>query len=231
MAKLTKAQQAEVDRILKLTDTKTGLKTLLKRPWDGPDVLRLTKAQWEPIRIKLEAVPYSPAWSYPSSSSGYLDGKYTPNRWTMSGDLRHMRSTAEMIAFLMQQTVREHERFAKKMADEGKKEWDYPYNKRPGKLEFVVIQKSVSRSGMYRHLKLSVQTKDGLHCISAGAAAILDWPYHDHDGCIGVSGCGMDMHFHTVYSLVNTVGNAMLKKKGDARYYDFDQNLYRISSY
>jgi hypothetical protein len=223
MAKLTKTQQAEVDRVLKLASTKTGLKTLLKRPWKGPDILRLSAAQWEPVRVALESIPYTDRYDR-------WTGKYAENSWSMSRDLLHMRSTAEMIAFLIKKTIRDYERFEAKVAAGSLPRWEYP--NQPGRIEFKVMQKSVSRSGMYRHLKVAVMTKDGLTEITWGVALILGWKYHD-DETIGVSGCGMDMHFHTIYSLVETIKHAMLPKVNDGgNWCAFSQqNVYRISSY
>lgn len=52
---------------------------------------------------------------------------------------------------------------------------------------------------MYRRLDLYVIERGKLERITYSAAIVIDWPIND-DG-IGVSGCGMDMHFHTVYTL------------------------------
>ena len=70
-----------------------------------------------------------------------------------------------------------------------------------------VIQKSVSRSGMTRGLELYIFIWNEPHqeCepirITHQVARALQWPYNEKTETLTVSGCGMDMHFHTVYSL------------------------------
>ena len=54
----------------------------------------------------------------------------------------------------------------------------------------------VSRSGMYRHIKVVFDSKD----ISGYVADALEYPWKGN-GAVGVGGCGMDMGFHVVYSL------------------------------
>ncbi len=69
-----------------------------------------------------------------------------------------------------------------------------------------VIQRGVSQSGMTRKLDLIVFVK-GFNCplyttqyITQTASELLGWGL-DKNGYLIVKGCGMDMHFHTVYSL------------------------------
>lgn len=51
-----------------------------------------------------------------------------------------------------------------------------------------------------RYLKLFVIGKDKYPMnITRTTAELLEWEYKDE--CIIAHGCGMDMHFHTVYSL------------------------------
>ena len=53
-----------------------------------------------------------------------------------------------------------------------------------------------------RYLKLFVIGRDSYPMnITKSTAGILGWEYDSKTECIIVHGCGMDMHFHTVYSL------------------------------
>ena len=72
----------------------------------------------------------------------------------------------------------------------------------PGSTVYTIVR-SVSRSGMSRQISLFAKDKDGdPMAISFHAARVLGWTlkrgWHD---AIHVDGCGMDMCFHTVYSL------------------------------
>ena len=67
----------------------------------------------------------------------------------------------------------------------------------------------VSASGMSRNIALYiVDKKEGRPVdISYHASKALEWGYRDgYDGGVKVSGCGMDMLFHTVYSLSYAMG-------------------------
>jgi len=68
---------------------------------------------------------------------------------------------------------------------------------------FTVLR-HVSRSGMMRHLSLFVVFNGEPIEITHRAASALDWRVTDR-GHLKVAGCGMDMGFHTVYSLARTV--------------------------
>ena len=69
-----------------------------------------------------------------------------------------------------------------------------------------VCQNHVSPSGMTRGLNLYIVSKDRrLHCITASVAKVLKWPYVYKRGWLRVKGCGMDMHFYTVYTLARTL--------------------------
>lgn len=73
-----------------------------------------------------------------------------------------------------------------------------------------VTQHHVSRSGMSRDLSLSVKRGGGYVDITREAAIVLgsSVDFHDSDGgqpTIKVGGCGMDMHFHIVYSLARSI--------------------------
>ena len=70
---------------------------------------------------------------------------------------------------------------------------------RPGKVVNTVVTHT-GRSGMYRHIKLVVTFKGELLNISSWVADALEWRDLGN-GALGVSGCGMDMGFHTVYVL------------------------------
>lgn len=65
-----------------------------------------------------------------------------------------------------------------------------------------VIQRHVSQSGMLRRLSLLIFLKgEGFpRYITRTAGELLGWTI-DKNGYLVVHSCGMDMHFHTVYSL------------------------------
>lgn len=70
----------------------------------------------------------------------------------------------------------------------------------------------VSASGMNRKVQLfiALRKKEGgaeIIDISYWSAKALEWGYKDgYNGGINVGGCGMDMLFHTVYSLSYAMG-------------------------
>lgn len=70
---------------------------------------------------------------------------------------------------------------------------------RPGDTVYTVL-KHVARSGMSRRIDAVAVFNGRAHNISMLAADVLGWRYSDKGG-IQVSGCGMDMGFHLVYSL------------------------------
>jgi len=91
-----------------------------------------------------------------------------------------------------------------------------------GTTTVFVNQRHVSRSGMTRYLDLyllpsydkaffwsqspllilaGTQSQIEPRRITLLIAKALQWPYHKERETLIVSGCGMDMHFHTVYSL------------------------------
>lgn len=81
-----------------------------------------------------------------------------------------------------------------------------------------VKQSHVSRSGMMRHLSVyaAVLDSDGapdFRDITHAAQIILDWPVTEY-GELKVGGCGMDMHFHTVYSLASCVWRGVENETG-----------------
>ena len=79
----------------------------------------------------------------------------------------------------------------------------------------------VSSSGMSRKVQLFFNDKGGeLRDITYWSAKALEWGYKDgYNGGITVSGCGMDMLFHTVYSLSYAMGYGAL----DQTYYKADR--------
>lgn len=58
----------------------------------------------------------------------------------------------------------------------------------------------VSKSGMLCEISLYVIHKGELVCINGRASQIIGWNIGKHGG-IKVTGCGMDMGFHLVYTL------------------------------
>lgn len=68
--------------------------------------------------------------------------------------------------------------------------------------EILTIVRHVSRSGMSRNISLKYVKNGELLDITYNAALVLDWPLVDGwNYSVKVGGCGMDMGFHTVYSL------------------------------
>ena len=71
---------------------------------------------------------------------------------------------------------------------------------KPGDTVQTVLR-SVSKSGMYRRIDLYT-IKDGqMVYLSGYAGRVLGINRHPNKQGLGVSGCGMDMGFHLVYSL------------------------------
>jgi len=71
---------------------------------------------------------------------------------------------------------------------------------RPGDTLYCVMR-HVSRSGMTRVIDLLAIQDGDIVRIGYDAALVLGWPYDYRRGGVKVSGCGMDMGFHLVYSL------------------------------
>ena len=59
---------------------------------------------------------------------------------------------------------------------------------------------SVSRSGMTRRIEFYAAEGNEISRIGYLMSKILEWPYDVDKGGFQVSGCGMDMIFHTIYS-------------------------------
>lgn len=85
-----------------------------------------------------------------------------------------------------------------------KKEYIKPTSK------IYVVQKAISQSGMMRTLQLYVLKQGYMYNITNLVGKALDWRY-TKDG-LKVGGCGMDMHFHTIYCLTDVL-------------YGFDNNI------
>lgn len=76
---------------------------------------------------------------------------------------------------------------------------------------------NVSASGMSRNVGLYVSINNELIDISYWASKALEWPYKEgYNGGVRVSGCGMDMLFHTVYSLSYAMGYGSLNQTRDS---------------
>lgn len=69
------------------------------------------------------------------------------------------------------------------------------------------VVRHVSRSGMQRSITVLAQDGRELWNVSGQVARALGWRYDNHDG-VTVKGCGMDMTFHLVYSLSQTLYGA-----------------------
>jgi hypothetical protein len=65
------------------------------------------------------------------------------------------------------------------------------------------VLRSVSSSGMSRTLSLKVAKDGKILDLTYYASILLEWPLVEVNGsrALRVGGCGMDMGFHTVYSL------------------------------
>ena len=63
-----------------------------------------------------------------------------------------------------------------------------------------VVLRSVSKSGMSRTMTLFVMRNGEPHYITYDVARAVGWN-RDREGNLKVSGCGMDMGFHVVYTL------------------------------
>ena len=78
------------------------------------------------------------------------------------------------------------------------------------------VLRHVSSSGMTRYIDLYVIKDNRPLRITWSAAQALGWTYDSQRESLKVTGCGMDMGFHTVYSLARVIYNG--KVDGDAGY-------------
>ncbi len=80
------------------------------------------------------------------------------------------------------------------------------------------ITRHVSSSGMTRDISLIYVKNGAIYNLTYSAALALGWPLSEKSGnrAIKVSGCGMDMGFHLVYTLSRVLYRDTLE--GDAGY-------------
>jgi hypothetical protein len=67
----------------------------------------------------------------------------------------------------------------------------------------TTIITSVARSGMSRRIRVLAVDGERIRDVSPHVAAVLGWPHSWERGGILVRGAGMDMCFHTVYTLAS----------------------------
>lgn len=77
------------------------------------------------------------------------------------------------------------------------------------------VLRSVSSSGMSRTLSLKVAKEGKILDLTYYAAIVLEWPLVEVNGsrALRVGGCGMDMGFHTVYSL----SRSLFREEGNTK--------------
>lgn len=77
------------------------------------------------------------------------------------------------------------------------------------------VLRSVSSSGMSRTLSLKVAKDGKILDLTYYAGTVLDWPIVEVNGsrALRVGGCGMDMGFHTVY----TLSRALFREEGETK--------------
>jgi hypothetical protein len=78
------------------------------------------------------------------------------------------------------------------------------YFKRKDANIYAIIRR-VSSTGMTRYMDFYVIDKGAMRCITHRIADVLDWRIGKGDALI-VTGCGMDMVFHTVSSVASALG-------------------------
>lgn len=77
-------------------------------------------------------------------------------------------------------------------------------SKREGTQIFCILR-HCSRSGMQRTIQLVTFPKGSPYFLGWHAARVMGWSWDDKRNGIRVNGCGMDMGFHTVYCLGQTL--------------------------
>ena len=92
---------------------------------------------------------------------------------------------------------------------------DYLRRLFPPGTEVTTVVRNVVRSGMARTISVfaiePARTRNGhreparIVNVSRHVARVLDWRYDDERAGVYVTGCGMDMCFHTVYSLARVL--------------------------
>jgi hypothetical protein len=80
------------------------------------------------------------------------------------------------------------------------------------------VLRSVSSSGMSRTISLKVAKEGKILDLTYYASIVLDWPLVEVNGsrALRVGGCGMDMGFHTVY----TLSRVLFREEGQALHCD-----------
>jgi len=77
------------------------------------------------------------------------------------------------------------------------------------------VLRSVSSSGMSRTISLKVAKDGKILDLTYYASILLDWPLVEVNGsrALRVGGCGMDMGFHTVY----TLSRVLFREEGNTK--------------
>lgn len=77
------------------------------------------------------------------------------------------------------------------------------------------VLRSVSSSGMSRTISLKVAKEGKILDLTYYAAIVLEWPLVEVNGsrALRVGGCGMDMGFHTVY----TLSRVLFREEGNTK--------------
>jgi hypothetical protein len=80
------------------------------------------------------------------------------------------------------------------------------------------VLRSVSSSGMSRTISLKVAKDGKILDLTYYASILLDWPLVEVNGsrALRVGGCGMDMGFHTVY----TLSRVLFREEGEQLHCD-----------
>ena len=80
------------------------------------------------------------------------------------------------------------------------------------------VLRSVSSSGMSRTLSLKVAKDGKILDLTYYASIVLEWPLVEVNGsrALRVGGCGMDMGFHTVY----TLSRVLFREEGEKMHCD-----------
>lgn len=80
------------------------------------------------------------------------------------------------------------------------------------------VLRSVSSSGMSRTISLKVAKEGKILDLTYYASILLEWPLVEVNGsrALRVGGCGMDMGFHTVY----TLSSILFREEGQALHCD-----------
>lgn len=76
--------------------------------------------------------------------------------------------------------------------------------------------KHVSSSGMSRRISLYMVQGEEIQRLTWATARVLGYKYNDSEDSITVSGCGMDMGYHLVYSLSRVLFQENFECLGDA---------------